>query len=91
MTGYTVVISRSAVKELDGLSPKTHERVIDHILQLEDNPHVFGAEKLTGIDAYKLRVGNLRIIYTIDDKDKVVEIVMVDDRKQVYKRIRKRK
>jgi len=91
MTGYRAVISRSAVKELDSLSPKTHDKVIDHIRQIEGNPRIFGAEKLTGIDAYKLRVGNLRIIYTIDDKDKVVEIVMVDDRKQVYKRIRKRK
>ncbi len=91
MTGYRVVISRSAVKELDGLAAKTYDKVIDHIRQFEANPRVFGAEKLTGIEAYKLRVGNLRIIYTIDDKDKVVEIVMVDDRKQVYKRIRRRK
>ena len=91
MTGYRVVISRSAAKELDGLSPKTYDKVIDHIRQFEANPRVFGAEKLTGIEAYKLRVANLRTIYTIDDKDKVVEIVMVDDRKQVYKRIRRRK
>lgn len=87
---YRITLARSAVKELDSLSPKIHDKVIDHIRTLEENPRPFGAEKLTGIDAYKLRVGNLRIIYKIDDSERVVEVVMVDDRKQVYNRIRRR-
>jgi len=88
---YRISIKRSAAKELDGLSPKLHDKIIGNIRQLEDDPRPFGSEKLTGLDAYKFRVGNLRIIYKIDDTQKEVEIVMVDDRKQVYKRIRRKK
>jgi mRNA-degrading endonuclease RelE of RelBE toxin-antitoxin system len=52
---------------------------------------VFGAEKLTGIDAYKLRVGSYRIVYEINDVKKEVRVVMVEDRKQVYQRLRRKK
>ena len=54
---YRIVLAKSAVKELDGLPPKIHDKIIDHLRQLEENPRIFGAEKLTAIDAYKLRVG----------------------------------
>ncbi|MEJ7847038.1 MAG: type II toxin-antitoxin system RelE/ParE family toxin [Pyrinomonadaceae bacterium] len=88
---YRIVITKSAVKELDGLSTKIHEKIIDHLHQLEENPRVFGSEKLTAINAYKLRVGNYRIVYEINDADNLVKIVMVEDRKQVYQRLRRRK
>lgn len=88
---YRIAISRSAVKELDSLPSKIHDKIIDHLRQLEENPRLFGAEKLTAIDAYKLRVGNFRIVYKIDDSKKEVEIVMVEDRKQVYQRLRRKR
>jgi len=50
---YRIVLTRSAVKELDGLPSKTHDKIVDHLRQLEENPRIFGAEKLTAIDAYK--------------------------------------
>ncbi len=87
---YRIVLSRSAIKELRGLPPKTHDKVIDHLRELENDPRVFGSEKLTAINAYKLRVGNHRIIYEINESEKEVRIVMVDDRKQVYKRVRRK-
>ena len=88
---YRIALSRSAVKELDSLTPKIHDKIIDHLRQLEENPRLFGAEKLTGIDAYKLRVGNYRIVYEINDADKEVRVVMVEDRKQVYQRLRRKR
>lgn len=91
MMRYRVVLSKSAVKELDGLQTKTHDQIVEHLIQLEENPRIFGAEKLTAIDAYKLRAGNYRIIYEINDVAREIRIVMVDDRKQVYKRLRKKK
>jgi len=81
---YRIELTRSAVKELEKLSSKTHDNIIKHIRMLEEEPRVFGAEKLSGIEAFKLRVGNYRIVYEIEDRQKVVRIVMVDDRKQVY-------
>jgi mRNA interferase RelE/StbE len=88
---YRIELTKSAVKELERLPVKTHDKVIEHLVQLEQNPRLFGSEKLTGIDAYKLRVGNYRVVYEIDDATEVVRVVTVDDRKQVYKRLRRKK
>ena len=88
---YRIVLTKSAIKELDGLTPKIHDKVVEHLRELEKNPRLAGVEKLTSINAYKLRVGDHRIIYEINDAGKEVRVVMVDDRKQVYKRIRRRK
>jgi len=65
--------------------------MIEHLRQLEEDPRRFGAEKLTGLDAYKVRVGSYRIIYEINDTLREVRVAMVDDRKQVYKRLKRRK
>jgi mRNA interferase RelE/StbE len=88
---YRIELTKSAVKELERLPSRTHDKIVDHLVQLEQNPRIRGAEKLTGIDAYKLRVGNYRIVYEIDDLKKEVRVVMVDDRKQVYQRLRRKK
>ena len=88
---YRIVLTRSAVKELDGLPSKTHHKIVDHLRQLEENPRISGAEKLTAIDAYKLRVGNYRIVFEINDPKKEVRVVMVEDRKQVYQRLRRKR
>ena len=87
---YKIVLVKSAVKELDALPPKTHAKVIEHLRQIEANPRVFGAEKLTAREAYKLRVGHYRIIYEIDDLQQEVKVIMVEDRRQVYKRLRRK-
>lgn len=87
---YRIVLTKSATKELDGLPDKVHDNIVDHLKQLQENPRIFGAEKLTSIQAYKLRVGKHRIIYQIDDKNQEVKIIMVEDRKEVYKRIRRK-
>ena len=88
---YRIELTKSAVKELERLPAKTHDKIIQHLVQLEQNPRIFGSEKLAGIDAYKLRVGNYRIVYEIDDTKEIVRVVMVDDRKQVYQRLRRKK
>lgn len=88
---YKIVLVKSAAKELGNLPVKTHEKIILSLRQIEENPRPFGAEKLTGYDAYKLRTGNYRIIYEIDDSRQEVKILMVEDRKQVYKRLRRKK
>lgn len=88
---YKIVLAKSAVKELETLPAKSHNRIIEHLRQLEENPRSFGAEKLTAREAYKLRVGSYRIIYEIDDRLQEVKVLMVEDRKQVYKRLRRKK
>jgi len=67
-----------------------HDAIVKHLKQLENNPRVFGAEKLKGRDEYKLRVGSYRIIYDINDANKEITIYIIDDRKQVYKRLKRK-
>lgn len=88
---YRVALAKSAAKELAAIPAKTHDKIVEHIRQLEKDPRPFGAEKLTGIDAYKLRVGNYRIVYEIDDREREVRVVMVEDRKQVYQRLKRKR
>ena len=87
---YKIALARSAIKELESLPSKTHDRIIKHLKRLEENPRLSGSEKLTGMKAYKLRVGNYRIIYEIDDTSKEIKVFMIEDRKQVYKRLRRK-
>ncbi|MGI8467269.1 MAG: type II toxin-antitoxin system RelE family toxin [Pyrinomonadaceae bacterium] len=87
---YKIFLTKSAVKELENLPAKPHDRIIEHLRRLEENPRVFGAEKLTAREAYKLRVGNYRVIYEINDAIQEVKVLMVEDRKQVYKRLKKK-
>ena len=91
MKRYKIALTRSAAKELDRLPAKSHDNIVNHLRRLEEDPRFVGTEKLTGIDAYKLRVGNYRVVYEIDDAGKEIRIVMIDDRKQVYKRLRRKR
>lgn len=87
---YKITLAKSAVKELESLPTKPHDWIIEHLRQLEENPRIFGAQKLRAREAYKLRVGSYRIIYEIDDTTQEVKVLMVEDRKQVYKRLKRR-
>lgn len=69
---YSLLLTKSASKELDGLTTKQFSAIIKRISALRENPRVIGAKKLQGRNEYKLRVGDLRIIYGIDDKIKEV-------------------
>ena len=88
MTGrspYTVLIKRSAEKEMDRLRKKTFDRISDAILKLEQDPRPPGCRKLRGVEEYRLRVGSYRILYTVDDEKRIVEIMSVGHRREVYK------
>ncbi len=61
---YTVRIKRSAEKEMDRLPARTFERVAKAILRLERDPRPLGSQKLRGMQDYRLRVGQYRILYT---------------------------
>ena len=90
MKRYRIVLSKSAAKELDRLTSKSHDKIIARLHDLQADPRLQGSGKLRGINAYKLRVGNFRIVYQIDDAEKEVRIVMVEDRKQVYQRLKRK-
>jgi len=85
--GYTVRIKRSAEKEMDRLPARTFERVAQTILRLEHDPRPPGSQKLRGVQDYRLRVGQYHILYAIDDRERVVEVIAVGHRRDVYRGI----
>jgi len=82
---YTVRVRRSAEKELERLDDSTHARLARHILDLRHTPRPQGIKKLSNREEYRLRVGQYRILYSIDDEEKIVEIVSVGHRRDVYR------
>jgi len=82
---YQVILKRSAEKELDALQAKTRNRIIKHLLALEENPRPSGIKKLQGQESYRLRVGDYRVLYTVNDKIKQVVILAVGHRREVYR------
>lgn len=82
---YAVYLKRSAEKELDRLPTEVYDRIIKQLISLKDNPRPHGIKKLQGREGYRIRVGDYRILYVIDEKEKKVEIVSVAHRKEVYR------
>jgi len=82
---WQVILQRPAEKELDALEASVHKRIVARLLALEDNPRPSGVKKLQGQESYRLRVGDYRILYTIDDKSKKIFIMAVGHRREVYR------
>jgi mRNA interferase RelE/StbE len=75
---YSLEIKQSAQRELDGLNDGLFARIDRKILALADNPRPAGCKKLKGYrDQWRIRVGDWRVLYIIDDAAKVVRIARV--------------
>ncbi len=85
MGSYRLTIRLSAVKELDGLPRKDLERVMDRIGILADNPRPPGCEKLSAQERYRIRQGDYRILYEVDESQQVVIVVKIGHRREVYR------
>jgi mRNA interferase RelE/StbE len=82
---YSLELKRSAQKELDNLEDALFGRIDTKILSLEGNPRPSGCVKLAGYkDHWRIRVGQYRVIYIIDDQQKTISITRVQHRKDVY-------
>jgi len=86
MTKYNVIITTKVQKYLDKLSDKIADKLETAMLQLGDNPRPNGVDKLTNRDAYRIRVGDYRIIYTIRDKILLVTVIDTGHRREIYKK-----
>jgi len=84
---YRVLIKTSAGKELAAVGSKTDRaRLVSRIQSLATDPRPHGSEKLAGYaDRYRVRQGNFRIVYLIDDEASAVTIFKVGHRKDVYR------
>ena len=85
MAKYKIEFKKSAGKELEKLPQKYLKRIIRKIRLLEENPRPEGCEKLTDRDRYRIRQGNYRVVFEIDDKEKKLIIYKIGDRKEIYR------
>ena len=79
---YQVVsASRRVERELDKIPARDFERVAEAIQRLGGNPRPFGVVKLAG-DIHRIRIGRYRVVYVIDDTEKIVVITKVKKRSE---------
>ena len=81
---YSIIILRRAQRELAELRRDIYPRVRDAIQSLAQNPRPPGCLKLTGREGWRIRVGVYRVIYEIDDSERIITILNVGHRRDVY-------
>jgi mRNA interferase RelE/StbE len=82
---YKIEIISAAKKDLDILENKIFSQIKEKILLIAKNPRQPGSLKLTQEEGYRLRSGDYRILYRIDDKAKTVYIYRIKHRREVYR------
>jgi len=81
----SLLIKPSAVRELEELPAKGRHRIIARIQRLAGQPRPPNGEKLPGEEKYRLRQGDYRILYAVDDAAKDVTVVKIGHRREVYR------
>lgn len=82
---YTIKFTSASQKQVQKLPSNIQNRIIQKIQDISASPRLSGYKKLTGREGYRVRTGDYRIIYLINDDELVVLIIDVDHRKQIYK------
>ncbi|MDX6384170.1 MAG: mRNA interferase RelE/StbE [Blastocatellia bacterium] len=85
MDHYELLIKRSASKELEALPRNDRIKTARRIQELSLEPRPHGCEKLSAAEKYRIRQGNYRVVYSIDDEKRIVLIVKIGHRKDVYR------
>lgn len=82
---YKILILRRAQKELAGLRGEPYERAKNAVVALADNPGPRGCRKLVGREGWRIRIGDYRVVYEIDDDDGELTILHIGLRKDAYR------
>jgi len=83
---YTILLAPPAERQLKALAPPVQKRLVRRLKTLRDNPRPQGVKKLAGEDdLYRIREGDYRIIYAIQDKELIILVVKIGDRKEIYR------
>jgi mRNA interferase RelE/StbE len=87
VANYKIYFRKSAAKELGKIPNPEVQKVIQRIESLAIDPRPIGCEKLTGKEFYRIRKGNYRIIYSIQDDELTIWVVKIGHRKDIYNRL----
>jgi len=83
---HEILLERTAEKDLNRLPPEVFRRVISHIKKLAENQRPSGSRKITGSpNSWRIRIGDYRVIYDIDDKRKTISVMFIRHRKDAYR------
>jgi mRNA interferase RelE/StbE len=85
MASYRLIVKQSVSKDLKKIRKQDVKRIIAAIQTLAKNPRPPQSKKLSGQERYRLRQGNYRILYTIEDDTLIICVVKVGDRRDVYR------
>jgi len=85
MAKYKILIKESAVKELNDIPPKYLKKIVERLKSLAHNSQPSGCQKLSTKNRYRLRQGDYRIIYSIQDNEMTVHIYKIGHRREVYR------
>jgi len=85
MAKYRIYIKQSAVKELESIPKKDLEKIIKRIQSLSQNPRPHGCQKLSARERYRIRQGDYRIIYSIQEKELTVHIYKIGHSREIYR------
>jgi mRNA interferase RelE/StbE len=84
---YNVIAPKSVQKQLDALPNDSYERIAVKIQQLAEDPRPDGVVKMKGADnQYRIRIGDYRVRYEINDEDSIVFLLQCKHRKDVYRK-----
>ena len=82
---FAVEVQRPAEKELAQLSSEVQQRIARALLRLADQPYPVGCKKLRGSDGYRIRVGDYRVLYTVDAAARKVVVSALGHRREIYR------
>ena len=85
MAGYEIFFKESVYKELKSIPKIDLKKILSQIEQLADDPRPTGCRKLTGFELYRVRQGQYRIVYSIQDNRLLINVVKIGHRKDVYR------
>lgn len=85
MAEYEILFKESVWKDLKKVPQSDLKRILSRVENLGDDPRPMGCEKLTGEELYRVRQGNYRIVYSIQDNELTVWVITVGHRKDVYR------
>jgi mRNA interferase RelE/StbE len=84
---YTIIISKSIHKQIDSLPDELKMRIVEKVNNLKEEPRPTGIVKLKGYaNEYRLRIGDYRVRYEIDDSNQKIQILQCKHRKDVYRK-----
>ena len=82
---YTLQIVSTAERQFLKLQGSLQGRIKSKLFSLEVEPRSYGSQKLHGTDFFRIRIGDYRVIYSIDDAHKIVKVLDIGHRREVYR------